>query len=274
MALKGKKIAFVGGGKMAEALIKGLILSKTVKPNDISVSDVSKDRTKLLRSRYGVSVFSENIPAAHSSNVVVICVKPQIIKEVLAEIGPKIREDQLIISIAAGITVKSIKKHVKRSPVVRVMPNNPCLVGKGISAIARSAGVSSSHLKTVQTIFGSVGETVLVDESKMDAVTALSGSGPAFVYLFAEAMIEGGRAAGLSSADSDKLAVRTLLGSALTLIKSGKHPEELRKMVTSPGGTTQAGLEALEEKGFKTALISAIMSSAKRSKQLGDIYNP
>jgi pyrroline-5-carboxylate reductase len=268
-----KKIAFIGGGKMAEALIKGLISSKVLSPGRIFASDKSKNRRSLLKSMYKIKVGSKNVPAVLKAGVIVLCVKPQVINAVLREIGPHIKSGQLVISIAAGIKISSIRKFVGRAPVIRVMPNNPCLVGEGISAIASPGGVGRANLKIAESIFSSVGGVVFLPEKQMDAVTALSGSGPAFVYLVAEALISGGRAVKLGPSASRKLAVQTMLGSVAALIESGKSPEELRAMVTSPGGTTLAGLKVLTKFKFKKALVSAIMAAAKRSEQLGRQYN-
>jgi len=270
MKLKNKKIAFIGAGKMAEALIKGLVSSKVIPPKKIYASDVLSKRLKLVKSRYKVNTLSSNEKAVKAADIIVLAVKPQLMGIVLKKIGPHVRRNQLVVSIAAGIKTKSIKKFVGKASVVRVMPNNPCLIGEGVCAIAGSA----SNKKIVESIFSSVSEVVYLDESQMDAVTAVSGSGPAFVYYLAEAFIEGAKKAGLKGQVAEKLTMRTLIGAAKTLIETGESPERLRAMVASPGGTTLAGLKVLSKYKFKKALVSAIMSATKRSGQLGKVYNP
>jgi len=267
MKLNNKKIAFLGAGKMAEALIRGLISSRTLFAKNIFVSDVSPLRLKHLTLRYKVRAAKDNLTAAASCDIVVLSVKPQVIHDVLCEIGRHLRRDQIVISIAAGIQVKSIKKEIKRSKIVRAMPNNPALIGEGITAISKNAPAGA--LKVAELLFSSVGEVIFISEDLMDAVTALSGSGPGFIYYFAEALIEGGVAAGLSHSDSGVLAAQTILGSAKALKISGRSPRDLRAMVTSPGGTTLAGLKVLEKNKFKNAVVSAIMAAAKRSSELG-----
>ncbi len=274
MDLKKKRISFIGAGKMAEALIKGLSAGGAVSARNICASDIIPSRLNELRRKYGIRVSTNNSDVIKGADVIVLAVKPQIMKEVLSTAGRLIKPKQLVISIAAGISIASIRKAVKRSPVVRVMPNNPAMIGKGISAIAKGSGVTKVHLNIVQAIFSSVGDVVNVAENLMDAVTALSGSGPAFVYLFAEAMTAGGVASGLDQKTSATLAVKTLLGAALTLDRSEISPGELIKMVCSPKGTTLAGMKVLENKRIKAAVIDAVKAASKRAGELGRIFNP
>lgn len=271
MKLSDKKIAFIGAGKMAEALIKGLISSKLLPQKNMVASDVSSDRLNHLKYNYKITVAQSNADALKVSDIVILCIKPQVMNEVLKAIGPSLRPDQLVISIAAGIRTSAIKKFVKRSSVIRVMPNNPALVGQGLTAVSTGQAKPSS-LKIVEAIFRSVGKVVFVPEGLMDAVTALSGSGPAFVYLFAEAFIEGGVSLGLSKSQAETLTIETIIGSARTLELSKKPPAVLREMVTSPGGTTLEGLKVLESARFKNALKGALTAAAKRSKEIGEAY--
>lgn len=270
--LKNKKIAFIGAGKMAEALIRGLVSSGALSARNIYASDVSSQRLKHLKQEYGVRVESQNVKAAAKADIIILSVKPQVMGEVLKEIGLAVRSSQLIISIAAGINTKSIRKFTGRATVIRVMPNNPALIGCGITAI--STGAKRSDVAIADAIFSSVGATVSIGEKHFDQVTALSGSGPAFVYLFAEALIEGACGAGLKKDVAGKLALDMILGSAKTMKVSGRAPRELREMVTSPKGTTLAGLRALEKHAFKGALKTAIKAAAQRSRELGKLYNP
>jgi len=270
MKLTDKKIAFIGSGKMAEALINGLVSSKMVNPKNIIAADISPARLNHLKYKYKVGSAS-NKDALRAADIVILCIKPQVMNEVLKDIGGSFKPDHLVISIAAGIKSSGIRKFVKRASVIRVMPNNPALVGEGITAISTGQAKPSS-LKIVEAIFGCVGSTVLVPEGLMDAVTALSGSGPAFVYLFAEAMIEGGVSLGLSRSQAEVLTLHTLIGSARSMEETGKAPETLREMVTSPGGTTLEGLKVLESARFKHALKQAMTAAARRARELGEAY--
>jgi pyrroline-5-carboxylate reductase len=270
MALLNKKIAFIGAGKMAEALIRGLLSSGAIPAAKIIASDTQFQRLAALRSKYKIGI-SDNIGAAKKADIVILSIKPQVMQDVLLEISPFVSSKQLVISIAAGITTASIKKKIRNAPVIRVMPNNPALVSAGISAIA--AGALTANVKTARAIFNSVGETILVPERLMDAVTALSGSGPAFVYLFAEALINAGLALGLNALQAEKLSIKTVFGAAKTMVCSGLKPRELREMVTSPGGTTLAGLKTLQKAGFKRAVLEALRSAKARSTALGKLLN-
>ena len=275
MTLKNIKIGFVGVGNMAEALIKGLIAGRTISNKNLLVSDVNAKRLKYIVKTYSIEGLESNKEVAKKADVVVLAVKPQVMNKVLSELSSSIKKKHLVVSIAAGIKGKSIKKFFPRARVVRVMPNNPALVGEGISAISMPLKdqLSGADLKLVQTIFESVGKTILVQEKLMDAVTALSGSGPGFVYLFAEVLIDGGIAAGLKYSDASKLAMQTIKGAARTMIESGKSPETLRKMVTSPGGTTLAGLRVFESHDLKNIVSKAIVAAAKRAGELSEGLN-
>jgi len=270
MALINKKVAFIGAGKMAEALIRGLLSSGAIPAAKIIASDTLFKRLATLKSKYKIGI-SDNIGAAKKADIVVLSIKPHVMQDVLLEISPFVGSKQLIISIAAGITTASIRQKIRNAPVVRVMPNNPALVNAGITAIAE--GASKGNLKVAQTIFNSVGETIFVPEDLMDCVTALSGSGPAFVYLFAEALINAGLALGLNALQAEKLSIKTIFGAAKTMVCSGLKPRKLREMVTSPGGTTLAGLKTLQKAGFKRAVLEALRSAKARSIALGKLLN-
>jgi pyrroline-5-carboxylate reductase len=259
-------IGFIGGGKMAEAIVKGLLSSKVVDSNDIRVADPDPARRRYLLENYGIAAEEDNGKAADGSQVVVLAVKPQILPDVVT--GIKLRKDQLLVSVAAGITLGFLEKSFPGVAAVRVMPNNPALVQAGISGIAAGKKAGPEQVREVEKIFGAVGEVVRVEEKHMDAVTGLSGSGPAFIYLVIEALAQAGVELGLEVPVAEKLAVQTVLGAGRTMQETGKSAQELREMVTSPGGTTLAGLEVLKNKKFAAVLMEAVRAAAERSREL------
>ncbi len=251
---------------MAEAIIKGLLSSKIVAGSDIHVSDVDEKRLGLLKSTLSVSVYSDNNRVAKSSEIIILSVKPQNMAKVVKEI--EVDEGKLVISIAAGITLEFLEKAFPGKAVVRAMPNNPALVGAGITALAKGKDVSAGQFEQAKKIFKSVGEVVEIEEKLMDAVTGLSGSGPAYVYLMIESLTEAGVSLGLDEKAAQELAVQTVLGAAKTMAETNKSAQELKEMVTSPGGTTIEGLKVLEKFKFKQAIIEAVKAAAKKSKKL------
>jgi pyrroline-5-carboxylate reductase len=259
-------IGFIGGGKMAEAIIKGILSSKAVAASDIHVSDIDVERRDHLLRTYAVSAQADNQKVVDLSEVVVLAVKPQVLPEVIK--GLKVAKNKLLVSIAAGITVGFLEKALPGVPVVRTMPNNPALVGAGITAIASGKLVTRGSLLIIKDIFAAIGEVVMVEEKNMDAVTGLSGSGPAYVYLMIEALTEAGKKLGIDQKSAEKLAVETVLGAAKTMKETGKSAQELREMVTSPGGTTEEGLRVLKEKKFAETLVEAVKAAAEKSKKL------
>lgn len=262
------KIGFIGGGRMAGAIIKGLLSSKSVSASGICVSDIDTKQRQDLKKTYAITILADNQKVVSLSDIVILAVKPQVMFEALK--GLKISKDKLLISIAAGITIQYFEKAFPEVPVIRVMPNNPALVQAGVSAMALGQHAKKEDLEKALKIFQSVGEVIEVEERLMDAVTGLSGSGPAFIYLAVEAMVEAGETLGLNKGIAEKLAIWTLLGAARTLEKTGKKASELREMVTSPGGTTLEGLKILEEKNYKEALFKAIQAAARRAKELSE----
>lgn len=254
---------------MAEAILAGLLKSKTATPSNIILSDPSEKRLLHLKKNYKAKTTKSNIEAVNSATIILLAVKPQVMPDVLEEIKGSITSGHLVISIAAGIKISFIKSFLgKNSKVIRVMPNTPALVGMGISAIASDKRVLSSDLSKAQIILNAVGKTVLLDERYLDAVTGLSGSGPAYFFLIIEALIEAGVAAGLSRAVSKELVIETAKGAVCLLQETGKSPAELREMVTSPGGTTVAGLKVLEEGALRSTIIKAVEAATARSKEL------
>ncbi len=265
-----KKVAFLGGGNMAEALIKGLIAAGAARPDQILVSDVSADRLEHLRKTYGIMIQKSNQDAVREAGIILLSVKPQVIDKVLEEIAPVVDNKKLVISIAAGIGIVKVEKALKDgSRVVRVMPNTPALVLAGAAALAGGKNATAEDLSLAQSIFNSVGRSVVVEEKLMDAVTGLSGSGPAYVFMIIDALSDAGVKAGLPRPLALELAAQTVYGSAKMVLETKEHPGKLRDMVTSPGGTTIEGLHALEKGKLRATLMNAVEAATARSRELG-----
>jgi pyrroline-5-carboxylate reductase len=264
-----ERIAFIGGGNMTEALIRGLCDSG-VAPRRVSVAEPRAEQRRYLAKRYRVAVHADNAKAVEGATMIVLAVKPQMMGDVLGELKPWVGKRQLVVSIAAGITLATIEKWLGGGVrVVRVMPNTPCLLGAGMSVLAAGRAASRSDLSRARALFETVG---LVDVAKhekwMDAVTGLSGSGPAYVYRFAEALIDGGMRAGLPEKVCQRLVFQTLAGAAQMLASTGKSPRELREAVSSPGGTTLAGLQRMEKGKFFETVGDGVVAAADRSREL------
>ncbi len=264
-----KKIAFIGGGQMAEAIIGGLLNGRLCKPESLWATDPLAARGDWLKSQFGIHVGSDNRQAAAWAEVVVLAVKPQSMPDVLKEIGADLGS-VLVISIAAGVTLRSIGEQASGAKrMVRAMPNTPAIVREGMTALAFGAGVSEDDQEVARAIFEAVGRVVLVEERLMDAVTGLSGSGPAYVFQAIEALADGGVKMGLPRQTSELLAAQTVLGAAKLVLESGEHPAKLKDRVASPGGTTIAGLHRLEQGGLRATLMGAVEAATKRSQELG-----
>jgi pyrroline-5-carboxylate reductase len=266
-----KKIGFIGAGNMAGALAKGLLATKRLKARDVWASDAEPRQLARFARAHGVGRAPDNATLVAETEVVVLAVKPQVMPAVLAEIRPQVTRHQLFVSIAAGIPTRRLEEGLGgRVRVVRAMPNTPSLVGHGVTVVVRGAHATGADERRAAELLGGVGEVVRVkDESLMDAVTGLSGSGPAYVYRFAEGLIAGAVAEGLSDAVARQLTYQTLRGAAVMLQETGRSPEELRAMVSSPGGTTLAGLGALDERGFVDAVAAGVAAATRRSRELG-----
>jgi pyrroline-5-carboxylate reductase len=270
MSVKGKRIGFLGCGNMGEALVKGLVEASVVSAGALMASDSRTDRLADLDRRYGVRIAKDNVELARECDVIVLAVKPQIMAAVLTEVAPTLSRRQLVISIAAGVATATIRKEVgKDIRLIRVMPNTPALVLEGATAIAKAKGLEAGDLETAQEIFGAVGKVVVLDEELMDAVTGLSGSGPAYVAVVIESLADGGVKMGLDRVTAMTLATQTVLGAAKLLLETGLHPGSLKDMVSSPGGTSIAGIAALEEGGIRTTFITAVERATQRSRELG-----
>jgi pyrroline-5-carboxylate reductase len=265
-----KRIGFIGAGNMAGALVKGLLRAGHYTPADVWVSDAVDAQLRRLKRAYKIEGTRDNRALVRGSQTIVLAVKPQVMAQVLDEIRSETTPKKLFISIAAGFPLQRLEQGLGGGArVVRVMPNTPCLVGKGISVAVAGAHATPADLKQTLKLFSACGEAVAITgEALLDAVTALSGSGPAFVYQFAEALIDGGIRGGLSPQLATKLCFHTLAGAAAMLLESGMSPRELRDMVTSPGGTTLAGLTVLEQRQFREAVVAAIEAATRRAHEL------
>ncbi len=252
-------------------MIKGMLAARVVAPDDVWVTDVVAAQAKALKRRYRVGIARSNTELVPGSRIVILAVKPQILPDVLAEIAPCVRGRELFVSIAAGFTLSRLEGALgPKARVVRVMPNTPALVGQGMSVLVRGHSATPADERTVLRLLRAVGDAIAVrDEALLDPVTGLSGSGPAFVYLFAEALMNGGEREGLSSEVSRRLALRTLEGASAMLRETGMTPKALRDMVTSPGGTTLAGLGALDQGRFAETVAGAVRAATVRSRELG-----
>jgi pyrroline-5-carboxylate reductase len=269
--MAGRKLAVLGAGKAGEALIAGVLSSGWRKPEEIVATARHEEHLAELAERHGIATTSDNVEAAAGAGIVVIAVKPQDIEELLAEVGGSLTGGQTVISIAAAIPTSLIESHVGDGvPVVRAMPNTPMTVHEGMAGISAGAHADEEHLAAAEEVLGSIGRSVRVDESYMDAITAVSGSGPAYFALLAESMIEAGILLGLSREVSTDLVVQTMLGTAKLLRDEKMHPVELRETVTSPGGTTIAAIRELEQAGVRAAFLNAIQAAMKRSKELAE----
>ena len=270
MTIKGRNVGFLGAGNMGEALIKGLLGAKLVPAEAIHATDVRLERLKELDRQYGIQVSSDNADLVRHADIVILAVKPQIMESVLKQVAPVVTRRKLLISIAAGVSTAQIRAMLQKDArLIRVMPNTPALVLAGVTAIAKAEGLEADDLDVAREIFGAVGRVVVLDEELLDAVTGLSGSGPAYVAVVIESLADGGVLMGLDRITAMTLATQTVLGAAKLLLETGLHPGALKDMVSSPGGTTIAGIAALEEGGIRTTFIKAVERATQRSRELG-----
>ena len=268
--LAAHSIGFIGAGNMAEAMIRGLVKGGHVDAKRIIASGPRKERLATLATTYGIETTLDNREVAHRAGLIVLAVKPQILDKVLREIGDQLRAGTLVVSIAAGVDTATLEEAVPDGVrIVRAMPNTPALVGAAATAISPGMHATQDDLATARALFDAVGITVVLDESHLDAVTGLSGSGPAYIFLILEALADAGVKVGLSRRDAQRLAAQTVMGSAKLLLDTDEHPGKLKDMVTSPGGTAIAGLHTLEQGGLRTTLINAVETATKRAKELG-----
>ncbi len=268
---KKKVIGFIGAGNMGEALIAGLLKAHFVSPVQVMAFDSDGAKLRAVQKKYGIKKASGNPQICSQCNPIVLCIKPQSMKDVIEEISESIDASKLLISIAAGVPLYVIEAYARKQlRLIRVMPNIAVLVQEGASAIAPGNLASDADLKVAKDIFDCVGKSISIHESLMDAVTGLSGSGPAYVFSVIEALSDAGVHLGMTRPQALMLATQTLMGSVRLLMETGEHPSLLREKVTSPGGTTAAGLYKLEEGGLRRILIDAVMAATQRSKELGE----
>ena len=268
---KKKVIGFIGTGNMGEALIAGLLKAKFTTPEQIMAFDADGARLRFIQKKYGVKKATDNHHLASQCDPLLLCVKPQSMKEVIEEMADSLESSKLLISIAAGVPLYAIETYARKQlRLIRVMPNINVLVQEGASAIAPGNLATDDDVKLAKAVFDCVGRSILIHEPLMDAVTGLSGSGPAYVFLIIEALTDAGVHLGMTRAQAFALVTQTVMGSVKLLSHTGDHPALLREKVTSPGGTTAAGLYKLEEGGLRKILIDAVIAATQRSKELGD----
>jgi pyrroline-5-carboxylate reductase len=270
--LRDKKIGVIGTGNMGEALVSGLVGSRSSVPENIICSDIRKEKVKSIQETYAVRTATSNIEVVKGSEIIIYAIKPQIMASILRETAAYLDRSKLAISIAAGVPLPAIEACLDKEPrVVRVMPNIAASVKEGATAIAAGKHALKNDLKLAKAIFDSVGKSVILEENLMDAITGLSGSGPAYIFLIVDALADAGVKMGLSREDALFLSAQTVLGAAKLLMVTNEHPGRLKDRVTSPGGTAIAALHTLEEGGLRTTLINAVEVATKRSKELGEI---
>ena len=268
----GKKIAFLGSGNMAEAIVKGLLAAGTATAAEIVCAEPRAERREELRARHGVGVTGSNLEAVRQAQVIVLSVKPQVMDALLDELAPAVDPSKLVISIAAGVPIATIAGRLGAGArIIRTMPNTPAIVGEGATALARGPHATEADLSQAVALFEAVGTAVVVDENLLDAVTGVSGSGPAFVFLAVEALADGGVKMGLPRPIALTLAAQTVAGAGRLVLETGEHPGKLKDQVTSPAGTTIAGVHALEAAGFRGALIAAVEAATRRARELGQL---
>lgn len=265
------KLGFIGAGNMATAMMSGIVAGEIFASGEIIMSDVSGDRLAFLSERYGVNVTSDNREVAKTAEVLILAVKPQYYTQVITEIAPVVTGDQIIVTIAPGQTLASLAERFGSDglKIVRTMPNTPAMVGAGITAVTPNANVTAQELQYVQKILGGFGLSEVISENLMDAVVSVSGSSPAYVFMFIEAMADAAVADGMPRAQAYRFAAQAIMGSAKMVLETGKHPAELKDMVCSPAGTTIEAVRVLEEKGFRSAVMEAMKACTERSRSLG-----
>ncbi|HSA07113.1 MAG TPA: pyrroline-5-carboxylate reductase [Candidatus Gastranaerophilales bacterium] len=267
---KNRKIGFIGAGTMAKAIINGIIASRILPKENITASEISPEQANKASEETGIKIFTDNIELAKDSDVIILCVKPYAVEDVLKKLKSFITEDKMIVSIAAGVSVKTIEEALdKKIPVIRVMPNTPVLVREGMSAVCKGQYASKENADFVINIFNSIGRCIEVEEKFINAVTGISGSGPAFMYLIIDAIADGGVKMGLKKEIAIELAAQTAVGAAKMILETGKHPAILKDEVTTPGGCTIAGLSVMENEHIRSALIKTVQETALTAAKLG-----
>lgn len=267
------RVLFIGGGKICEALIGGMIKSGFVDKKNISVSDLDKERCKYLKDKLGINTTHDNKKYLSEANLIILAVKPKVVWAVLNEIGEFVAKGQLLVSVAAGIPIKFIESSLKEGcKVIRVMPNTPCLVGETAAGISLGSHVEKEEGELIVKMFSAVGKCFVLEEEHLDAVTGLCGSGPAFVCMVIQALADGGVKMGLRRDVANTLACQTVLGTAKMVLETGLHLGQLRDIVITPGGTTIEGIYCLEKGGLNALLIEAVEAATIKSKSLSEKF--
>ncbi len=267
--LSQRRLAVLGAGKIGGILLRSFLRQGLIPPDRVSATVRHPERVRALGEELGIAVSTDNRSAARAADLVLLCVKPQTVREVLEEIRPEVDPDKLVISVAASVPTQFLEHHLAaRVPVVRAMPNTPCAIGCGMTAICRGSHADASHLETASALFDSVGRTVVVDEPHMDAVTGLSASGPAFIYIILESLAEAGVKVGLPRDVATLLAAQTMQGAARVVLETGDHPALLKDEVTTPAGCTIDGILELEEGKLRVTLIKAVVKATERAREL------
>lgn len=267
--LQGKKIGFIGSGAIAESLISGVIKAGLIAPEQIIVSDISQQRLDYMQEKLNVAGTLHIEKLVKEVTILFLTIKPQVVHTVLDTIAPFVSPETLVVSVVAGVTTKTLQEKLPCVPIVRVMPNTPVAVGEGMSVITLGEYAGEENGQMVLTMFSSVGKALKMEESAMDAVTGLSGSGPGYAFVMIDALADAGVWVGLSRKDAIIMAAQTLMGAAKMVLETGEHPAKLRDMVTSPGGTTIAGIHVLEQRGVRVALMDAVKAATRRSQEMG-----
>ncbi len=268
--LENKKIGFIGAGVMGKAIIGGLIESGFVKKESIFASEINQELANNVSNELGIDTSTDNKKIAEGSDILFICTKPFVMKDVLDEIKNNLTENTLVISIAAGVSSETIEDCINKPvPVIRTMPNTPVLVKEGMVALCRGKYVTDEHIELAKNLFEQTGKCIEVPEKLINTVTGISGSGPAFMYLIIDALADGGVKKGLPKKTAIELAAQTALGAAKMILETGKHPAILKDEVTTPGGTTIAGLMTMEEHGIRSALAKTVQNTAEKADELG-----
>jgi pyrroline-5-carboxylate reductase len=266
---KGHTVAVLGAGKLGSILLQALLKAGLLTPSRTRATVRHADRAKVLREKFKIDVATDNLTAIDGADIVFICVKPQVVEEVLHEIRPRITPKQLLISVAASVPTHEIEQALALDvPVVRAMPNTPCALGAGMTALCKGSHASEKHVDLARSLFDVVGRTVVVDEKHMDAVTGLSASGPAYIYIILESLAEAGVKVGLPRDVATLLAAQTALGAAKVVLETGDHPALLKDAVTTPAGCTIDGIMELEEGKLRVTLIKAVVKAAQRAREL------
>jgi pyrroline-5-carboxylate reductase len=266
--LSGKRVAVLGAGKMGGILLKALLEKGLLSPKSTFATVQHEDRARALSEKLGVSVGTDNLAAVRDADIIFVCVKPQVVQEVMEQIRPNVSKKQLIISVAASVPTSQIEKALGDVAVIRAMPNTPCVLGVGMTALCKGKFADARQVETACALFNIVGKTVVVDEKHMDAVTGLSASGPAYIYIILESLAEAGVKVGLPRDVATLLAAQTTLGAATVVLETGDHPALLKDAVTTPAGCTIDGIMELEEGKLRVTLIKAVVKAAQRAKEL------